>query len=124
VLEAKQLLRRFLDEGFDRVLIAQPVAAGNGVVGVLVEAVVRTNHGRRAAFGRHRVAAHRIDLGDDGNSEAVVGFGDGNGGAQTRAAATHQQDVMTRGHGVGYSAESSSSTRTVPSWWISRQLTL
>ena len=41
VLQLDQLLRRFLDESLDGVLIAQPVAAGDGVVGVLVEAVVR-----------------------------------------------------------------------------------
>ena len=40
VLQPEQLLGRFLDERLDRVLIGQPVAAGDGVVGVLVEAVV------------------------------------------------------------------------------------
>ena len=40
MLELQQLLGRLVDEGLDRVLVAQPVAAGDGVVGVLVEAVV------------------------------------------------------------------------------------
>ena len=65
VLQAQQLLGRFLDEGLDRVLIAQPVAAGDGVVGVLVEAVVGRIDAGGAALGRDRVAAHRVHLGDD-----------------------------------------------------------
>jgi len=37
VFELEKFLGSFLDEGFDGVLIAEPVAAGDGVVGVFVE---------------------------------------------------------------------------------------
>ena len=40
VLQPQQLARRLVDERLDRVLVAQPVAAGDRVVRVLVEAVV------------------------------------------------------------------------------------
>ena len=40
MLQAQQLLRGLLDERLHGVLVAQPIAAGDGVVGVLVEAVV------------------------------------------------------------------------------------
>ena len=40
VLQLQQLPRRLGDERLDGVLVAQPVAAGNRVVGVLVQAVV------------------------------------------------------------------------------------
>ena len=41
MLEAKELFGRFLHEGFDSILVAEPVTTRDGVVGVLVEAVVR-----------------------------------------------------------------------------------
>ena len=56
--------RAVRDEIFDDVLLAQPVAAGDGVVEVVVEAVMVLHHAGRAAFGRDGVAAHRIDLRD------------------------------------------------------------
>jgi hypothetical protein len=39
MLQPEQFLGRLPDEGLDGVLVAQPVAAGDGVVGVFVEAV-------------------------------------------------------------------------------------
>ena len=105
VLQPEQLLGGFLDEGLDGVLVAQPVAAGDGVVGVFVEAVVRADHGRGAALGRDRVAAHRVDLGDDGDAEPGVGLGDGDGRAQPGPAAADQDHVMGRGHGQPQESE-------------------
>ena len=115
VLEAQELLGRFLHEGLDRILIAEPVAARDGVVGVLVEAVVGRDGAGGAALGGDGVAAHRVDLGDDGDTQPGIGLGDGDRGAQARAAAAHEHDVMRRGHVLGYSAEMSSSTSTWPS---------
>ena len=40
VLELQELARRLLDEGLDGVLVAEPVAARDGVVDVLLVAVV------------------------------------------------------------------------------------
>ena len=94
VFEAEELLARFLYEGLDRILIAQPIAARNGVVGVLVEAVVRTDDTRRSTFGGDGVAAHRVHLGHDGDVEARIGFRDGNRGAQPRAAAADQHYIV------------------------------
>ena len=42
---------RFGDEVVDRVLVAQPVAAADGIVEVLLEAVVRLDHPSGAALG-------------------------------------------------------------------------
>ena len=72
----------------------EPVAARDRVVGVLVEAVVGGDDAGRAALGRDRVAAHRIDLRDHRHVEPGVGLGDRDGGAQARAAAAHDQDVV------------------------------
>ena len=90
--------RRLLDERLDGVLVAQPVAAGDGVVGVLVEAVVRGDHAGGAALGRDRVAAHRVDLRDDGHPQGRVGLGDGDGRAQAGAAAADDEHVVGGRH--------------------------
>ncbi len=81
VLQLQQLLRRFPDKRLHCVLIAQPVAARDGVVGVLVQTVVGFGHTGRAAFGRNRVAAHGINLGNNGDAELGIDFGRRNGGA-------------------------------------------
>jgi hypothetical protein len=143
VLHAEQLPRRLLHEHLDGLLVAEPVATGNRVVRVLVEAVVGGNRARGASFGGDRVAPHRINLGHDRDVEAWIEFGDGNSGAQTGAAAAHQHNVMSRDHVVllrrpgsilrcaeaalwnrCYSAERSSSTMTRPSWCTTLRLTL
>ena len=77
-LQLRQLLRSFRHEGFDRILIAEPVAARDGVVGVFVETVVGLGHSRCAAFRGHGVTAHWVDLGDDGDVELGIDFGRGN----------------------------------------------
>ena len=117
--------RRFLDERLDGVLVAQPVAAGDGVVGVLVEAVVGADDAGGAALGRDGVAAHRIDLGDDGDAES--GFVS----AMAMAARSPAPPPPTRRTswervtaGASYSAERSSSTRMAPSWRTTFRLTL
>src|SRR5262249_9707839 len=130
------------DEGFDGVLVAHPVAAGDGVVGVFVETVLGEGHPRRAALGRHGVTAHRVHLGDHGDAEPGVGLCDGDGRAQTRAAAAHQYDVWGGGPGrtsgvrapgpagfrgpraPHYCPATSSSTRTAPSWRVTFRHTL
>jgi hypothetical protein len=65
VLQPEQFLGGLGDERLDGILIAQPVAAGNGVVGVFFEAVVGRYHTCGPALGRDCVAAHRVNLRDD-----------------------------------------------------------
>ena len=57
------LLGAMGNEIVDDVLVAQPVAAGHGIVEMMFQAVVRLHHAGRSPFRRHGVAAHRIDLG-------------------------------------------------------------
>ena len=64
VFKLGQLDRCLLDEVLDDILLAEPVAAAHGVVEVIVETVVRALDTRRTTLGRHGVAAHRVDLGD------------------------------------------------------------
>src|SRR5665213_713264 len=61
MFKVEQFLGNFVAEVFDRVLVAQPVAAGTRVVAMFVDAVVLAGHARSAALGRDRVASHRID---------------------------------------------------------------
>ena len=64
MLQAQKLLRSFSDKRFNGVLIAKPVASGDGVVAVLVDRIIRLNHTGGAAFGSNRVTAHGINLRD------------------------------------------------------------
>jgi hypothetical protein len=98
MLEAEQLLRRFLHEGLDGILIAEPVAASNRVERVFVEAVVGSYRTCRTPLGGDRVAPHRVHLGHDGDVESWIEFGDRDSGAQTGAAAAYQHNVMSWGH--------------------------
>src|SRR5205823_1619152 len=111
VFELEQLLGGLLDEGLDGVLVAEPVAAGDGVVGVLVAAVVQGDDAGRPALGGDGVAAHRVDLGDDGDAQLRVGLGDGDGGTKPRAAAAHQHDVVRSNHRPGPRTEGEGLTR-------------
>ena len=96
MLEAQQFFGGFLDEGLHGVLVAEPVAAGNGVVGVLVETVTRFNDTRCAAFRRNRVAPHGVDLGDHGDVEFGIDFGDSDGCPEARPATSDQENVVVR----------------------------
>ena len=96
MLEPEQFAWRLVDERLDCVLVAQPVAAGDGVVGVLVETVVIGGDTGCAALGGHRVAAHRIDLRNDRHPQPRIGLGYRDGGAQTGAAAPDHHYVMER----------------------------
>ena len=84
VLHLHHLPVRVGDEILDDVLLAQPVAAADGVVEMMLEAVVRQRHRRRAAFGGHGMAAHRVDLGYQGDGQRRVGLGNRDRCPQTR----------------------------------------
>ena len=96
--------RRFFDESFDRVLIAEPVAAGDRVVGVFVQAVVGGNRAGGAPFGRDGVAPHRIHLRHDGHVQARIRLCDRDGRAQTCPSASNEHDVVRRRHSTTTSA--------------------
>ena len=101
MLQLNQLARRFLDEHLDRVLVGQPVRAADGVVDVVLGAVVVLDHRRHAALGGDGVAAHGIDLGHDADAEVGVLLGYGDCGAQAGAtAANHEHVVLQLVHGA------------------------
>ncbi len=97
MLEPQQFVGHFVDEGLDHVLVAEPIAARDGVVDVLLDGVVVTDYAGGAAFGRDRVAAHRVNLRDHRDIELRIGFGDSDSGAESGAAATDQQNIVRRG---------------------------
>src|SRR5438552_17660573 len=59
-----------------------------------IEAVVRLNDRSRTTFGGDGVAAHGVDLRDDGDVQPRVGLDCRNRGAQTRRTAPDDDDVM------------------------------
>ena len=93
VLELHHLLDAMGDEVVDDVLLAQPVAAGHRVVEMMLQAVVRLRDRRGAALGRHRVAAHRVDLGDQRHDQRRVGLGHRDRGPQACTAGTHDRHI-------------------------------
>src|SRR4051812_11247947 len=81
MLHLRELERSRVDEQLDRVLVTQPVAAGDRVVEVKIHAVVVLDHPGGAAFGGNRMAAHGIDLGKQRHLERRIGLGGRNGSA-------------------------------------------
>ena len=67
VLELVDVARRLGADDLDRILVAQVVGALDGVEGVLLGAVLAgvSERGVDAALGRARMAAGRMELGDD-----------------------------------------------------------
>ena len=65
MLHLRQLERSCLDEQLHGILVAQPIAAGHGVVEMIIEAVIVLDHAGCAALGRHRMAAHGVDFRDE-----------------------------------------------------------
>ena len=93
MLELDHLGRAAADEEFDHVLLAEPVAAGHGVIEMVVERVMRLDYARRAALRGNRVAAHGQDFRNESDGERGVRLGGCDGGAQARAARPNDQDI-------------------------------
>src|SRR5215470_6574360 len=94
MLEPQQLFRRFLDESLHSILVAKPIAAGDRVVGMLVQAVPGLYDARGATLSRDGVTPHRINLGNHGHTELGICLTDSNRRAQARSPATDDQDIM------------------------------
>ena len=62
VLHLNHFFRGVFDEILHHVLLAQPVAAGNGVVKVIFQRVIFAHYPGRAAFRRDGMTTHRIDF--------------------------------------------------------------
>ena len=86
VLELDDRGRRLLAHELDRVLVAEPVRALDGVVEVAAPVVLAhvAERGADAALRRHGVAARREHLGDAGGRQARLG--EAERGAQAGAA--------------------------------------
>src|SRR3989442_4986533 len=65
VLELEDLPRTSRDEEFDGVLVSKEIGAFDRVERVQLKRIVISKDGRGAAFRRHRVAPHRVDLRHD-----------------------------------------------------------
>jgi hypothetical protein len=62
MLELQHLFWGFPDEGLHRILIAEPVATGNGIAGVFIQTVIRLDGCSGSPLGRDGVASHGVDL--------------------------------------------------------------
>jgi len=102
VLELVHHLGCFAAHEFDRVLVAQPVTALDGVVEVVVPVVLGhvAERGTDAALRRHRVAARGEHLGQHGHVQA--GQRQLQRGAHAGTAGTHDDHVeLATRKGIG-----------------------
>src|SRR5262249_54188911 len=74
----------------------EPVAAGDGVVSMFIQAVIGFDYTRSSALRRYGVTAHGIDLGDDCDAELGVDLGSCDSSAQASAPTTHKKNVVRR----------------------------
>ena len=65
----------------DDILLAQPVASRDGVVKMVLKAIVILGNGCGPPFCSDRMAAHRIDFRNQGDFGIGVGLGGGDSGA-------------------------------------------
>ena len=84
----------FFDKGFYHILIAEVVAAFDGVVSMQVQVVVFSQDRCRATFGRDGVTSHGIDFGDYANICTLINFRCGNCSTQARTPSTYQEHVV------------------------------
>src|SRR5579863_4901418 len=84
----------FVNERFHGVLVAQPVAPGNGVVAVFFQAVVGADHRGRAPLRRYGVTAHRVHLGHHCDAQVGIFFRHGDGRPQASPSAANQHNVV------------------------------
>jgi hypothetical protein len=98
VLELKQFVWSLGDESLDRVLIAQPVRAGDRVVGVLVTSVVGADNASRTALSGNGVAAHWVHLGDNRDVQGRLGLCDRNRRPEPGRASADEHHVMSDSH--------------------------
>ena len=97
-LHLQQFERRCIDEQLDRILITQPVAAGYGIVKVIVQAVVVLDHASSAALGGHRVTAHGVDLREQAQAHGEGSARQRNGRTQTGSSGPDDGDVRRDVH--------------------------
>ena len=121
-LEPDHLLRRLRHERLDGVLVAQPVSAADGVVGVRLQAILRLHDRGRPALGHNRVAAHRIDLGDDADAQVGIGLGNGDRCPQPRTPAADHQNVVGNGLHASPSTPRCRAERIRPVWRCSENV--
>ena len=131
VLEFDHRTRRLLAHELDRVLVAEPVGALDGVVEVEAPVVLAhvAERGADAALRRHRVAARREHLGQAGRGQPRLG--QAHGGAQARAAGADDDDVvavvdeLVGGHALPPSASlSTANSAAAPArTWTNRRST-
>jgi hypothetical protein len=101
VLELVDVLGRFVAEHLDRVLVAEVVGTLDRIERMLLRAVVGGVAERRVdpTFGRARVAANWVDLGDERNVRTRVVSLDGC--AHTGATGADDEDVVLGFHYFG-----------------------
>ena len=85
--------RAVVNEIVDDILLAQPVASGDGVVKMVLKAIVILGNGCGPPFCSDRMAAHRIDFRNQGDFGIGVGLGGGDSGAKACPAGANYGEI-------------------------------
>ena len=93
MLQLKDLFWSGVHEKLHSVLVRQVVASANRVETMQVVAVVVAQHGRRAALGRHGMAAHGVDLGDHHDVQVRLHLDCRHRSPQPSRPAAHDQKI-------------------------------
>jgi len=101
VFELDDLVGAILTERFDRGGVAEVVRPLHRVVGVILPGVGVPEGGVDPAFGRARVASHRVEFRDD--SDIRTGLVGGDGGPESGSARADDDDIVfVHGWCVGF----------------------
>lgn len=77
----------------DDILLAQPVASRDGVVKMVLKAIVICGQRLRTPFCSDRMAAHRIDFRNQGDFSVGVGLSGGDSGTKACPAGANYGEI-------------------------------
>lgn len=77
----------------DDILLAQPVASRDGVVKMVLKAIVILGNGCGSPFCSDRMAAHRIDFRNQGDFSVGVGLSGGDSGTKACPAGANYGEI-------------------------------
>jgi hypothetical protein len=93
MLQPDHFLWSFTHKCLHCILVAHPIAPGNGIVGMQIMTVGGFDYGSRATFGGNCVAAHGIYFGNYSNIQIGIGFGGGNCCTQPRTTGPNNENI-------------------------------
>ncbi|SSM09662.1 Uncharacterised protein [Klebsiella pneumoniae] len=93
LLQLGHFRRAVMNKIVDDILLAQPVASRDGVVKMVLKAIVILGNGCGSPFCSDRMAAHRIDFRNQGDFSVGVGLSGGDSGTKACPAGANYGEI-------------------------------